>query len=331
MCKKMPTFINFGAIQRATRVEILKVFGIMLVISLVLMLILSLILKSFYECEGAFGDTVHLDLRDHPNYDRLYNGKCIEEYHGEEDHKFPFIARFVVVNDTEKFVFCSGSLISDDIVVTAAHCLAGITYAKLEVHVGTASNIEKFINFTEKDIKIHSKYDSKKFTNDIALIRLNRKFDPSTISTLCIPFDDEIIRKNLTMGEWDVEKIRINDPKIIETTVNGIDNLKCGEYFHNLVEVVQQTAPSNEISELNKKLVNKNNQKEVRFEQFCTEKKSVTPGNSGMPVYGNDLKTGAPTIYGFVSFGVKKEFGEDLPTVLTRIYDYRHWILCHSY
>jgi len=112
MCKK---FINFGAVRRGTRVDILKVLIVMLVISLVLMLIFSLVIKSFNKCEGAFGDTVHLDLRKHPNYEKLYHGKCIKEYNGKEqaeDHKFPFITRFVLVNGTEKSIFCSGSMIS---------------------------------------------------------------------------------------------------------------------------------------------------------------------------------------------------------------------------
>lgn len=108
----MQKFINFGAIQRATRVEIVKYLGVIVVISLVLLIFASFTLKSFHDCEGAFGDTVHLNLKDHPNYKKLYHGKCIKEYHGTEDHKFPFIARFVLVNETEKVIFCSGSLIS---------------------------------------------------------------------------------------------------------------------------------------------------------------------------------------------------------------------------
>lgn len=112
MCIKIPRFINFGAVQRATRVEILKIIFVILVISVFLGFIASLIFKSFYKCEGAFGDTNHLNLTDHPNYEKLFHGKCIKEYHGKEDHKFPFIARFVFVNDTEKLIFCSGSMIS---------------------------------------------------------------------------------------------------------------------------------------------------------------------------------------------------------------------------
>ena len=122
----MPTIINFGAVRRGTRVEIFKTFIVMLVISLVLMLFLFLILKSFHKCEGVFGDAVHLDLRNHENYRKLYHGKCIKEYHGEEDHKFPFIARFVFVNDTERVIFCSGSMISGKFCDKTANFWIGI-------------------------------------------------------------------------------------------------------------------------------------------------------------------------------------------------------------
>ena len=116
----MPALINTGAIRRATRVEILKALIVILVISLVLMVIFSLIFKSFHTCQGAFGDTVHLDLRKHQNYEKLFHGKCSENYHRKvheddaNDHKFPFIARFVYTNDTQKVIFCSGSLISGE-------------------------------------------------------------------------------------------------------------------------------------------------------------------------------------------------------------------------
>lgn len=213
--------------------------------------------------------------------------------------------------------------------------------------MGVQSNTEIFTEFTKNDIKIHEKYDSVEYLNDIALIKLKRNTNSwSTTNTLCIPFDEKETPKNLSMGEWDVDDIIVSNPKIKETHVSGIDNVKCGHEFLNFVEVIQQRAPSYRIPEENNNKSIKS--KEIRFEQFCADKKckklfflissltklffsAVKSGNSGMPVYGNDLKTGAPTIYGLVSYGAKLGHGLDVPTVFTKIYDYRHWILCHAY
>ncbi|KAL7016861.1 hypothetical protein ACKWTF_010167 [Chironomus riparius] len=329
----MPTFINFGAIQRATRVEILKVFGIMLVISLVLMLILSLILKSFYECEGAFGDTVHLDLRDHPNYDRLYNGKCIEEYHGEEDHKFPFIARFVVVNDTEKYVFCSGSLISESLILTAAHCLTIDDNIIIEIHLGgTAENqFRDKVVITKEDFTkiLHPKYNAKDWVNDIALVKLKHKIAlTEKIQRICLPLQDEQVPTNLTLPAWN-EKNMVDHPKIQELFIHGVSLFNCSQSYYDLLEqkALKRINPNN-LPQESKNYSITVDYKSITPKQFCAGEKTQKRGNSGMPGSFRSSSNRPYTIYGILSYGTKDD--HQMPTVFTKIYEYRHWILCKA-
>jgi hypothetical protein len=121
-------------------------------------------------------------------------------------------------------------------------------------------------------MRIHEEFDGVKYIKDIALIKLKRSFNPSsTTTTLCIPFDEKETSKNLYMGEWNVNEIKVSNPNIKEISVNGIDNVKCGQEFLNFVETKQFEASSNQIPE--NPSMKKLNLKVVKLEQFCADKK----------------------------------------------------------
>lgn len=111
MCKSC---INWKAIPRRYWILAAKLFGMLLVLSLIILSILRLIDTSNRKCEGLFGDTFSLNIKEHENFNEFNQGMCedrnIERY-SEDDHKFPFIARLVTKNQ-QKQIFCGGSLIS---------------------------------------------------------------------------------------------------------------------------------------------------------------------------------------------------------------------------
>ncbi|XP_070490742.1 mast cell protease 1A-like [Chironomus tepperi] len=337
MCKKMPTIFNFNAVRRATRVEILKALFVILVISLVLIPIIYYINKSFHKCEGPFGDTVHLNLNDHPNYEKLYHGKCIKEYHGEEDHKFPFIARFVYLNETRKSIFCSGSMISETLIVTAAHCLHGMENNNIEIHLGGSAevNFNDTLVITKEhfNIILHPKYDDIKMVNDIALVKIKHIIRPTkTINRICIPLQDSAVPTNLTLPEW-AEENTVEHPKIQEMFLSGVDLLNCSQSFYNLLEFKAWKKINPALSLNNLPIEDKPynltvNYIPITINQFCAGEKTRKRGNSGMPGSFRSSSNGPYTIYGVLSYGTNEN--HEMPTVFTKIYEYRHWILCNA-
>ncbi|CAF1173523.1 unnamed protein product [Rotaria sordida] len=85
---------------------------------------------------------------------------------------------------------CGGSLISSELILTAAHCLVSVkTLSSLSVTAG--SNYLSIINQQRSvsEIFIHQNYDSMTYINDIAIIRLSSSFDMSdrSLAIICLP------------------------------------------------------------------------------------------------------------------------------------------------
>lgn len=76
--------------------------------------------------------------------------------------------------DVYEAQFCSGVLIGEYWVLTAAHCVEGRTPAALDVAIGVF-DLETFAGSRNKvsSIQVHPLYNSSRLQNDIALIRLS--------------------------------------------------------------------------------------------------------------------------------------------------------------
>lgn len=101
------------------------------------------------------------------------------------DHSWPWMAAF----KENGYFFCGGTLINDQWILTAAHCLSDLTnLASLKVTLG-----ENNVNTAPNGLGaakwiIHEQYDAYNTVNDIALVKLANKVTfTSNISPVCLP------------------------------------------------------------------------------------------------------------------------------------------------
>jgi len=108
-------------------------------------------------------------------------------------NEFPW--RIGMKNSLNGGIFCGGSLISPNYVMTAAHCTAGIAagatvYVTVGDHDVSTSTETASLNVKVVEIKQHKAYNSKNFDNDISLLRLETPVTFSNnIMPVCLPFN----------------------------------------------------------------------------------------------------------------------------------------------
>jgi len=218
------------------------------------------------------------------------------------ENEFPFIASLISTKNLK--VFCGGSIIADNLVLTAAHCTHGLTAGDLMVVVGEhdttkKSQVKKTIAVSK--IAPHEEFVPGVYKNDIAILVLKEKVQFSKhVGRICMPTRYPAENDYVKVMGWGATVFGGGRSDVLrETRLRVIDTDIC-----RIVYRIDTSSPK----------------------QFCTysNKKDSCQGDSGGPLVWLDPETNRYSQVGIVSFG--KECGSTDPGVNTNVFQYMDWI-----
>jgi hypothetical protein len=142
---------------------------------------------------------------------RIINKERIVNGHAATDNAWPWVVSIRVTHKSKlSSHLCGGSLIYDTAVLTAAHCIYGYGPAQLVViagvHTFNGSSFNADSVYYVADFFYHPEFDTKKITNDIAILKLTKSVrNSSSIRTICLPESSDptvLFNKNVIAAGW---------------------------------------------------------------------------------------------------------------------------------
>ena len=226
-------------------------------------------------------------------YFRIVGGTQVTE------NKYPWYC-FLEISSTSGNFLCGGSLVTPDYVITAAHCLHGISINNIRVMMNCVSRINTtnavFANCSGSNIILNKDYNPKTMNNDIAILRItyDRPEKKGTVPTIL-----------LNNGN-------INDSQQLEIIGFGLTQ-ESGSTSKELMKASVKVVPDSTCDDSYVGIDFSN--------KICAAEagKDSCQGDSGGPLFFGD------TLYGITSFGTGCA-RQGFPGVYTDIYVQKNWI-----
>ncbi|XP_031838671.1 chymotrypsin-2-like [Nomia melanderi] len=109
-------------------------------------------------------------------------------------------------NKGSSFHFCGGSVLNENYVITASHCVSGKTASQIKVVAGTIDLSKPGSEHNVLKIIMHEKYNSlDSWINDIALLKVEKPFVKSKlISFVPLVSENDVVNPNevATVSGW---------------------------------------------------------------------------------------------------------------------------------
>uniref|UniRef100_A0AAG5D2D1 Peptidase S1 domain-containing protein n=1 Tax=Anopheles atroparvus TaxID=41427 RepID=A0AAG5D2D1_ANOAO len=248
-----------------------------------------------------------MDFCNNKKYQHIWGGGAAEP------GSFPQLARIGDHIGNRIQWKCSSSIISDQFLLTAAHCLsadvAGFGCISAE-QCDQQINVKKFMP--------HPNYKKGKKYDDIALIQLAAaiQFKKHVLPVCPYPrLDDLPQASNLTVAGWGATESEIFSSTLRFAQFHTVSREECRESFSALPKSLLQT-------KLHKGIINEMYCAKGSFNSTMGWTSDACQGDSGGPLLGEDGKN--VFLVGVVSTGIG--CGSGFPGIYTRVGAYFDWI-----
>ncbi|EDW15515.2 uncharacterized protein Dmoj_GI24876 [Drosophila mojavensis] len=257
-----------------------------------------------------------------------------------EPGQYPWFVRIAYRNRTNNRISyrCSGSLIANNYVLTAAHCVVNLVsdLEVFQVRIGddisspqdcapNTANCSKPNIFNIIRVLVHPNYDQPKYANDIALLGLSNSI--SKFTPICLPLNstaalaDKIIGQMGVVAGWST-KAETNSsnssgssPTVRFIRLPIVNTTSCAITYATLSENFQQPIV-------------------ITPNHLCAQgqpMKDVCRGDSGGPFMDDGTSgilnaNGRYTLLGIVAFGPTLCGVTTIPGVYTAVSSYINWI-----
>ena len=225
--------------------------------------------------------------------------------------RYPYFAllEIEIVNSPDSSGICGGTLIHEDIVLTAAHCIKDVaSLDKVNSYISFEfTNVDGTWGYAEAQIKTivpHPNYNKNNEANDIMIIKLDRSINQVKPIALNTERSVPAVGAFATVfGFGDSEDVDSDPFAMREIQVKSVSDDRCymlwGETF-------------------------------MKDKMLCAydDGKDVGLGDSGGPLIlaGTSPSGAADVQVGVVSFGGVDLLDKNSPTVYTRVSNYKTWI-----
>ncbi|KAL3280358.1 hypothetical protein HHI36_017847 [Cryptolaemus montrouzieri] len=189
---------------------------------------------------------------------------------------------------------CGGSIIGNQWILTAAHCVVGQTSSQMSVVTGTNVLDGSGQRYQVERLIAHPRYNQRTSANDIALVKLTRTISfNSKVGRISLPRSNTGGGRQLTLTGWGKTSFPGQVSRTLQTIkLTSLSNSQC-----------RRTFP------------------QITSGSICTagdSGKGACQGDSGGPLVDGNSQVGV------VSFGVPCAKGQ--PDVFARVYAYNSWI-----
>ncbi|XP_067629530.1 collagenase-like [Eurosta solidaginis] len=219
-------------------------------------------------------------------------------------NQFPYQAD-LRIDDGPRYRFCGGSLISNEWVLTAAHCT--FTAEKVTVYLGSINHLDAIVQREADrcDIKIHSEFEMDTARNDISVIKIPAVICSDAIQPVSLPnpasrYSAYVYKTAVASGWGYTSDTDTSNSLVLNYAYFGvITNEKCAASYYGSSIIYDG--------------------------KICTaadDHIKLLRGDSGGPL----VLASSNIQIGIVSVTSMQGFGTNLPAAYTRVTSYLDWI-----